>query len=165
MAEPVRNYRTVTSSPRGTTSESDVRSSAEPRPAIDQLVAATRTRYQQASPRRTAQPCRAGALLVDTRCSELRWEHGVIPEAVHVPLSVLPWRADPASDHHDPRLAAKRPLIIMCQDGWSSTLAVGVLLDLGLTDVCDVTGGYRAWQEAGLPTVRLPSETDRSSRL
>src|SRR5205823_716923 len=65
-----------------------------------------------------------GAILVDTRDSDDRRAEGVIPGSIHVPLSVLEWRADPASEAHDPRLGGlDRRLVIVCNDGFSSSLA------------------------------------------
>lgn len=118
--------------------------------SIDQQLEVIRSRYQQVTPAEADALCRRGALLVDTRCSNLRIRCGVVPDAIHVPLSVLPWRADASSEHADRRLGGRR-LLILCQDGYSSTLAVGILLDLGIPDVTDVRGGYMAWRDAGLP--------------
>ncbi len=63
-----------------------------------------------------------GAVLVDTRCAELRRETGVVPGSVHVPLSVLYWRVDPSSGHDDPRLSNPAAwLVLLCAHGYSST--------------------------------------------
>ncbi len=93
-----------------------------------------------------------GAILVDTRCAELRRETGVVPGSIHVPWSVLYWRLDPASGHDDPRLSdpAAR-IVLLCAHGYSSSLAAATLRDLGFDRATDVVGGFEAWAAAGLP--------------
>jgi rhodanese-related sulfurtransferase len=96
-----------------------------------------------------------GALLVDTRCAELRREDGVIPGSVHVPLSVLYWRLDPTSEYSDPALAdPHRQVILVCAHGFSSSLAAATLRQLGYARATDVAGGFEAWAAAGLPVAR-----------
>ena len=90
--------------------------------------------------------------MVDTRCAEQRRETGVIPGSVHVPLSVLFWRLDPASGFEDQRLAdPERQVILVCAHGYSSSLAAATLQDLGFMRATDIDGGFEAWQAAGLP--------------
>jgi rhodanese-related sulfurtransferase len=91
-----------------------------------------------------------GILLVDLRSTDERHEHGVIPGSVHVPRSVLEWRADPTSAHHDPKLAGRK-LVLVCAQGYSSSLAAATLVELGV-DAGDLDGGFEAWVEAGQPT-------------
>lgn len=92
------------------------------------------------------------AILVDTRCAELRRESGQIPGSVHIPLSVLYWRLHPTSGHDDPRLSDPgRQVVLVCAHGYSSSLAVATLRDLGFTRATDVIGGFEAWAAAGLP--------------
>jgi rhodanese-related sulfurtransferase len=94
----------------------------------------------------------AGALVVDTRCAELRRAEGVIPGSVHVPLSVLFWRLDPASEFSDRDLAdPSRQVILVCAHGYSSSLAAATLRVLGFTRATDVVGGFEAWAASGLP--------------
>ncbi len=98
---------------------------------------------------------RDGAIVVDTRCREALDGDGRIPGALHVPLSVLPWRADPDSPHRDERIArVDARLILVCAHGFSSSLAVASLLDLGFSQVTDIDGGFEAWSDAGLPVAR-----------
>jgi rhodanese-related sulfurtransferase len=93
-----------------------------------------------------------GAILIDTRCAELRREGGRIPGSVHVPLSVLFWRLDPASGHDDLRLSdPARQVVLVCAHGYSSSLAAATLRDLGFSRATDVVGGFEAWVAAGLP--------------
>ena len=95
-----------------------------------------------------------GAILVDTRCREQLEADGVIPGAIHVPLSVLYWRADPASGHDDPRLSAAHPdrrVILVCAHGYSSSIAAATLRQLGFRRATDVIGGFERWKADGLP--------------
>ena len=91
-----------------------------------------------------------GILLVDLRSTDERREHGVIPGSVHVPRSVLEWRADPTSAHHDPSVAGRK-LVLVCAQGYSSSLAAATLVELGV-DAGDLDGGIEAWVAAGLST-------------
>ena len=100
-----------------------------------------------------------GALLVDTRSSDLRRDTGMIPGSVHVPLSVLFWRLDPDSGFDDPVLSdLARPVIIICAHGYSSSLAAATLRELGFASVADVIGGFEAWAAAGLPVTRSAAD-------
>ncbi len=76
-----------------------------------------------------------------------------LPAAMIIGRNVLEWRCDPRSEARIPALA--RPdarLIIMCSEGYASTLAAASLRRLGLLDVTDLDGGFKAWRAAGLPT-------------
>ena len=96
-------------------------------------------------------------LLIDTRSTDERERDGIIPGSVHVPLSVLEWRADQTSGYANPGLA-DRTLILMCAHGYSSSLAAARLIDLGV-DAGDLDGGFAAWQDAGLPVAPAPPAT------
>jgi rhodanese-related sulfurtransferase len=82
-------------------------------------------------------------LVVDIRPADERDRFGVIPGSKHVPLSVLPWRADQTSEWRDEELAGRR-LCIVCAHGESSSLAAAQLVELGV-DAGDLIGGYEAW--------------------
>lgn len=123
-----------------------------PRRTINNLLAAAQAQLPRLAPLEAAAAMRDGATLVDTRSNDLRLQHGVIPGAIHVPLSVLEWRVDAASGHPSPALAGRTDrLILICRDGYSSSLAALRLRDLGFADTTDVTGGFRAWVAADLP--------------
>ena len=116
------------------------------------LLAEARARIGRLEPREPHAALADGAILVDTRDNDDRRAEGVIPGSIHVPLSVLEWRADPASEAHDPRLGGlDRRLVIVCNDGFSSSLAAARLHELGFADAADLAGGFRAWKAAGLP--------------
>jgi len=123
--------------------------------AVDAAVAAARRRYRRLDARQAAAERAQGALLVDTRPSELRRVHGHIPGALVVDRNVLEWRLDPTSAHRLPPVShAGVRFILFCQEGFASSLAVGSLLDLGLTSATDLVGGFAAWRDAGLPVSR-----------
>ena len=122
-----------------------------------ELLALARARIRRYEPEQAARAAMAGALLVDLRSDDERRAEGIVPGSLHVPRSVLEWRADPACPHANPALAdLGRELILVCADGWSSSLAAAALVELGFVRVGDLVGGYRAWRAAGLPTREAP---------
>jgi rhodanese-related sulfurtransferase len=126
------------------------------RRTVNDLLAAARSSLDRLEPAAVAAEVAAGAVVVDTRCAELRAESGVIPGSIHVPLSVLYWRLDPASGYEDPALAdPDRRVILVCAHGYSSSIAAATLRDLGFSRATDVVGGFEGWQQAGLPVERL----------
>jgi rhodanese-related sulfurtransferase len=121
---------------------------------ISQALADARARITRYRP---ADAAAADALLVDLRSHDERYRNGVIPGSIHVPRSVLEWRCDPASGFANPQLTESgRPLILVCAQGYSSSLAAAALLDLGVEAVGDLDGGFEAWVAEGLPTMPAP---------
>lgn len=112
------------------------------------------TRY---SPAEVAGAMHGGAVLVDLRPAELRRRDGEVPGAVAVSRDVLEWRMDVTSPWHIKELKPDdrdQEIILMCQEGYASSLAAYQLISqLGLTNVKDVIGGFAAWRAAGLPLV------------
>ena len=82
-------------------------------------------------------------LIVDIRSVDERERTGVIPGLKHVPYSVIQWRADPTSEWRDEELVGRR-LCLVCQEGFSSSLAASSLVELGV-DAGDLIGGFEAW--------------------
>lgn len=122
------------------------------RMTVNDLLAASRARIERLEPHAALAAAEAGALIIDTRCSEQRRETGVIAGSVHVPLSVLYWRLDEASGYEDPELKDPgRQVILVCAHGFSSSIAAATLRDLGFARASDLEGGFEAWQAAGLP--------------
>jgi rhodanese-related sulfurtransferase len=120
--------------------------------AVDELLERARSKLKRVSPQQAADAQSHGALLVDTRTSEQRAEDGAIPGALVIDRTVLEWRLDPTSDWRIPEAsAADLPVIVICNQGYSSSLAAASLQDLGLTNATDVIGGFQAWKAAGLP--------------
>jgi rhodanese-related sulfurtransferase len=66
---------------------------------------------------------------------------------------VLEWRLDPAGDHRLPGLSADTTVVIVCNEGYASSLAAADAHRLGLHRATDLIGGFRAWKAAGLPVV------------
>jgi rhodanese-related sulfurtransferase len=94
-----------------------------------------------------------GARLIDIRYLEQRMADGIIPGAFQINRNELEWRSDPVSEWRDDRIVQddyQQRLIILCNQGYSSSLAAAILQDMGLQNVTDVDGGYQAWKEAGL---------------
>ncbi len=120
------------------------------RTTADDLLREARARIDRLSPAQAARALEYGAVLIDTRCQEDRLREGIVPGSVHIPRTVLEWRADPASEHRDERIAdLEARLIVMCNDGFSSSLAAANLGRMGFVNIADVEGGYRAWRSAG----------------
>lgn len=110
---------------------------------IDELLAEARAKLERVSPADLETELAKGALLVDTRPSEQRSRDGEMPGAVVVGRNVLEWRLDPASPHRIEGTSYERRVIVLCNEGYSSSLAAATLRELGL-DATDVVGGYRA---------------------
>lgn len=122
------------------------------RQSIEQLLAEARARLRRLEPATALTAQSEGAILIDLRCADQRRESGIIPGSVHVPLSVLFWRLDQTSGYDDPRLSdPTREVVLLCADGYSSSLAAATLQDLGFDRATDVIGGFTAWAGAGLP--------------
>jgi len=127
------------------------------RTTIDDLLATARSRLTRLGPHEAHAAQAAGALLVDTRTEAHRARDGVIPGAIHHSRTVLEWRADPSCEACDPELAGDldRVVVIVCSEGYSSSLAAATLQDLGFARATDLDGGFEAWLAAGLPVERL----------
>ena len=94
-----------------------------------------------------------GALLVDIRGDDQR-RHGLIPGAIVVPRNSLEWRCDPASEWRHPAIARRNlHIILICHQGYQSSLAAAILQQLGLIHATDLDGGFTAWAAAGLPVI------------
>jgi rhodanese-related sulfurtransferase len=125
---------------------------AEPaEPAVDRLLATARRRISILGPADAAALRHNGAVFVDTRPEAQRRQHGTIPGAVVIDRNVLEWRLDPTSPYRDVTIPAGQPLVVFCQQGYSSSLAVAALVDMGMVDVHDLGGGFDGWRAAGLP--------------
>jgi len=98
-------------------------------------------------PRELAAAMDAGALVVDTRPVELRHRDGELDGALVIDRNVLEWRLDPVGSHRLPEASdADRPVILVCDEGYASSLAAVSLLHLGRRNVTDLKGGYQAWR-------------------
>jgi rhodanese-related sulfurtransferase len=125
---------------------------------IDELLEAARTRLRRLHPVDAAEAIRDGARLVDIRPEHQRRADGEIPGAVVIERTQLEWRLDPTSPDRIPEAADHDIVwIVVCQEGYSSSLAAASLQDLGLRRATDLIGGFLAWRDAELPVVRRPS--------
>jgi rhodanese-related sulfurtransferase len=114
---------------------------------LEELLAAAAARIDRVAPEAAAA---GGALLVDIRSRDARDRDGVVPGALHVPRTVLEWRADPQGAWRNPELVAAGRVLLLCDHGYSSIFAAAQLADLGYA-AGDVVGGFEAWRAAGLP--------------
>ena len=123
--------------------------------SIDDVLDETRGRLHRLEPAEAAARMAAGALLVDTRPVAQREADGEVPGALVVERNVLEWRLDPASHARLPEATDHDvEVIVLCNEGYASSLAADSLRALGLHRATDVVGGYQAWAAAGLPTTR-----------
>ena len=121
-------------------------------PPIETVLEQARRRLRRLDAREAAAAQAEGALLVDTRTEAQRRIHGNIPDALVIDRTVLEWRLDPTSPSRLPEAKDHQVrLIVICQQGYSSSLAAASLQDLGLVNATDVIGGFEAWKAAGLP--------------
>lgn len=126
------------------------------RTSIAERLSDAQARIRRFSPDEAARAQAEGALIVDTRDSADRHAEGVIPGSHLVTRNLLEWRADPDAEIPDPVLCDfAQPKIVVCNDGYSSSLAADSLRLLGHSAAGDLIGGYRAWKAAGLPTAAL----------
>ncbi len=121
--------------------------------SIDEILADARHRLRRFTPVEAQAAVAAGALLVDIRPQAQRRAEGAVPGALLVERNVLEWRFDPRSDARLPEATGYDvQVIVMCSEGYTSSLAAAALQDLGLYRATDLDGGFRAWERAGLPT-------------
>jgi rhodanese-related sulfurtransferase len=125
------------------------------RPAIDSLLEECRAGLDRVEPAELAAVVAAGALLVDTRPVEQRTRDGALPGAVVVDRNVLEWRLDPSSPYRLPEAVAGRRVVLVCNEGYSSSLAAATLRRLGVP-ASDLVGGFQA--------LRRVSETETAPR-
>jgi rhodanese-related sulfurtransferase len=112
--------------------------------AVDRLLSVAREGLDRVEPADLAAEQAAGALVVDIRPVEQRERDGELPGALVLDRNVLEWRLDPTSPHHVPQTAPDRRVVIVCNEGYSSSLAARSLRDLGLHRATDLVGGFQA---------------------
>src|SRR3954464_9040193 len=121
--------------------------STERPPTIDELLALARAGLpRRPGPSDLAAVTQGGGLVVDIRPIEQRSRDGELPGAVVVDRNVLEWRLDPASAHRLPEVTGHdQEIVLVCNEGYASSLAAAVLQELGLQRATDLDGGYQAW--------------------
>ena len=115
--------------------------------SIDDILTTARARLERVAPEDLEREQRGGALIVDIRPIDQRERDGELPGAIVVDRNVLEWRLDPACDHHISNINGyDARIVIVCNEGYSSSLAAALLHDLGLHRATDLIGGYQAWR-------------------
>ena len=122
------------------------------RVTVDQLLADARRGLNRLEPSAALVAIDAGATLVDIRSDSQLAQDGTIPGALVVQRNVLEWRLDPTCEHRHPEAPGLGDqVIVMCNEGYQSSLAAATLQRLGFGRATDLTGGFQAWRAAGLP--------------
>ncbi|MEU0988301.1 rhodanese-like domain-containing protein [Streptomyces sp. NPDC005953] len=122
---------------------------------IDELLERIRTELDRVEPQRAFVEAGEGALLVDIRYAALRERDGLIPGALVVERNELEWRLDPQGSHRAPEAVSHDlRIVVICNEGYASSLAAMSLRQLGLHRATDLIGGFQAWRSAGLPVER-----------
>ncbi len=125
---------------------------------VHELLAEARAGLDRLEPVAAHQAQALGALIIDIRPEHNRQREGIVAGSLHIPLTVLEWAVDPASGVANPAVGdLDRQLIVMCNEGFSSSLAAASLQRLGFRRATDLAGGFRAWRSAGLEVVAAPS--------
>ncbi len=114
---------------------------------IEEVLARARGRLNRLTPAEADAARRRGGVIVDIRPAAQREANGSLPFAVVVERNVLEWRFDPASDASLPMASHDLEVVVLCQEGYTSSLAAAALQDLGIHRATDVIGGYAAWRE------------------
>ncbi len=122
--------------------------------SIDQILGEARARLRRLSPEQAREAVKSGALLVDIRSQAQRAEQGQVPGALHIERNVLEWRFDPRSPARLPQAGYNLRVIVMCVEGYTSSLAAASLQDLGVAGATDLAGGFRGERPPGAPRWR-----------
>jgi rhodanese-related sulfurtransferase len=127
--------------------------------AIDELLQRCRDTLRRVDPADLADVAAAGALVVDTRPVDQRLRDGELPGAVVIDRNVLEWRLDPTSPYRLPVAGdADRRVVLVCNEGYSSSLAARTLQHLGLRHATDLVGGFQAWARLTRTTTSAGAE-------
>jgi len=121
---------------------------------VEALLERARARLRRMSPAEAHGAMGEGALLIDIRSESQRGREGGVPGALAIPRNQLEWRLDPDCAHRHPDAPAlDDQVIVMCDEGYQSSLAAATLQELGFARATDLEGGFQAWRRAGLPVV------------
>lgn len=128
-------------------------SSGEVPVGIDELLERVRAGYERIGAQEAYDAARRGeALLVDIRYAALRERDGLVPGALVVERNELEWRLDPRGSHRAPEATGHDlRVVVICNEGYASSLAAESLHRLGLRRATDLVGGFQAWKASGLP--------------
>jgi rhodanese-related sulfurtransferase len=127
----------------------DLTGSAAPigRRTIEEVLESARRRMRRLTPAQAKNDWHSGAVVVDIRPAAQREAEGVLPGALVIERNVLEWRFDPTSDARLPIADYELQVIVLCQEGYASSLAAASLQELGIHQATDVIGGYAAWRD------------------
>ncbi|HKZ25337.1 MAG TPA: rhodanese-like domain-containing protein [Acidimicrobiia bacterium] len=114
-------------------------------PSIDRLLASSRARLRRVAPEDLAREQAAGALVVDIRSEEDRRRDGGLSGALVIDRNVLEWRLAPSSPHRVVEVGDGRRVILVCDEGYGSSLAAATLRRLGVSGATDLLGGFQGW--------------------
>jgi len=122
---------------------------------VDELLAQARaTLPGRPSPAEALRAQAGGALLIDIRGDDQRRQNGLIPGAIVLPRNRLDYRCDPACQWRHPAITRRDlHIILVCEQGYQSSLAAANLQMLGLSYATDIDGGFTAWAAVGLPVI------------
>lgn len=122
------------------------------RTTIHELLADARRRLHRLDPAEALRALCSGAALIDIRSDSQIARDGIVAGALVIPRNVLEWRLDPASQHRHPDAPQlDDQVILLCDEGYQSSLAAATLQQLGFARATDVDGGFQAWRAAALP--------------
>ena len=114
--------------------------------SIAKILAEARQSLLRVTPEQLSGELENGTLIIDIRPVEQRQRDGELPGAIVIDRNVLEWRLDPSSEHRLPQVTGYDiRIVIVCNEGYSSSLAAAVLQKLGLHQAVDMIGGYQAW--------------------
>ena len=114
--------------------------------SIDEILAAARARLERVAPEALERERVNGAVIIDIRPLEQRTRDGALPGAIVIDRNILEWRLDPACQHHVADVTGYDiRIVIVCNEGYSSSLAAALLHDVGLHRATDLIGGFQAW--------------------
>ncbi|MCF3961169.1 rhodanese-like domain-containing protein [Streptomyces fuscigenes] len=121
--------------------------------SVEEVLDTARTGLERVGPEEARRAVlEDDALLVDIRYQKQRERDGVIPGSVQIERNELEWRLDPRGSHRIPEATGHdRRIVVLCNEGYASSLAAASLQQLGLHRATDLEGGFQAWREAGLP--------------
>ncbi len=123
--------------------------------SIEEILAVARARLDRVEPEELEAERRAGAVIVDIRPIEQRTRDGELPGAIVIDRNVLEWRLDPVCEHRVCEIADyDTRIVIVCNEGYQSSLAAALLRDVGLHRTTDLVGGFQAWLRFTAPETR-----------
>ena len=129
------------------------------RVGVEEVLAAARWGTARLTPLQALAAQTRGALLVDTRTDAQRRAQGELPGAMVIDRTVLEWRLDPSSEFRIPEATDTQvEVVVVCRQGYSSSLAAASLRAVGLPRATDLVGGVEAWLAAGLPVHTGPAD-------